>query len=170
MVQANTAGSNGINDFGIDHTFLFEYAGGECGWCVGRKHRHGSLSDDWAVVVLVVNKVHSAAADFTAVVDNGGVDSAAVMAMPAERRDQAGVDVDHPVLKIGGDFDSAEKASHHDEIRLSGTAGVKNFLAELGNISMRAMIDDSCGDVGVVGEVQTRGGWVVTDDLSDVRV
>ena len=67
---------------------------------IARKDFHGTLSDDWAMVELVVDKVNGAARYFAALIQDSLMNSVPIKSLTGERGDQAGVNVDHTIFKI----------------------------------------------------------------------
>ena len=61
---------------------------------------YGLLQNDGAVIVFVVSKMHSAAADLHAALDRGLMHMMAVESVSAKRRNQRWMNVDHPPQEI----------------------------------------------------------------------
>ena len=82
------------------------------------------------MVVLVVGKVDSAAADLDAAGENRLVDALAVKALAAERRDQGRMNVQDAEAEILRDVNQLQEARHANDVGLRLAAEGEDALAE----------------------------------------
>ena len=128
------------------------------------KDGHRPLRDDRPPVVLLVDEVHRGAADPHAGGDDRLVHVVPEHALPAERRQQGGMDVDDPPAECRHDVGGHEThvAREHDEVDL--------VLAQQREQPGGApgLVERHGGDAVVVRPLQGTGGRVVAGHEHDV--
>lgn len=155
---------------GVGDLFFFKHSGGEGVGGVGFENGAGALEDNGAGVVGVVHKMHGAAGDFAAVVEDGLVDFGAEHALAAKAGKKRGMDVDDSPEPARRHFQQAKPAAHADQIDVGIIAERKDLLAEIGAILEGAAIDDEVHDLARRGAVQPFEPSARADDELDLKV
>ena len=112
-----------------DGLFVEDAAGQGLGRVV-RGDREAALEEDRAVVVLVVDVVHRAAAELAAAFEDGAVYAAAVEALASESREQGGVDVEDVAYSALGDVELAQEARQQHGSALRSLDRLEGLCAE----------------------------------------
>ena len=90
----------------------------------------GSLQNNGPVVVFVVGKVNSAAADLHTATYGSLMNMMSIQSMAAKRRDQRRMNVQYPPAKIVRNAEQTEESGKCDQIDLSITQCLKNCRTE----------------------------------------
>ena len=145
------SGGDAAEGFGVGFAFGGEDAAGESIGRVVFQDGDDALEEDGAVVVLVVGQMDGAARDAGTARDHRFVDVVSVEAMSGEGRDEGGMDVQHAVAKVFGDFEQGKKPGQCDEVDAESAEFGEDRGREGGDIGEGLAGDDFTGDGGVGG-------------------
>ena len=162
------SGGDAAEGFGVGFAFGGEDAAGESIGRVVFQDGDDALEEDGAVVVLVVGQMDGAARDAGTARDHRFVDVVSVEAMSGEGRDEGGMDVQHAVAKVCGDFEQGKKPGQCDEVDAEGAEPGEDRGREGGDIGEGLAGDDFTGDGGVGGALDAATVGTAGDDEGDV--
>lgn len=124
--------------FRVGLAFSFEYPGRKRLRRIVIMNRYGALKEDRAGIVRVIRKVDRAAADAGTAGQHRGVNMSSVHPVPAERRQQRRMNVQHAMMEVRRDLNEMQPARQTDPIRLKlPDRGKDGFGKRLGRATPR---------------------------------